>query len=107
VKHYHIESGAVTIALDGLSAMQQCAGNWPLSIDQPCFDIQQDIRGRLEALPIDVMFQWAEGHQDDKGMAHYNLDWWGLMNYKMDLAAKQYMVDVTTHPEDKAKHRIN
>jgi hypothetical protein len=47
VKHYHIESGSVTIALDGLSALQQCAGDWPLSIDQPCFDVLQDIRGRL------------------------------------------------------------
>jgi hypothetical protein len=26
VKHYHIKSGSVTIALDGLSALQQCAG---------------------------------------------------------------------------------
>jgi hypothetical protein len=98
VKHYHIESGSVTIALDGLSALQQCAGDWPLSIDQPCFDVLQDIRGRLNELPITVDFRWVEGHQDDKGMAYYNLDWWGLMNYKMDLAAKQYMEDVTIHP---------
>jgi hypothetical protein len=40
VKHYHIESGSVTIALDGLLALQQCAGDWPLSIvDQSCFDV--------------------------------------------------------------------
>jgi hypothetical protein len=59
-------------------------------------------------LPIDrATFQRVEGDQDDKGMAHYNVDRWGLMNYKMDLAAKQYMVDVTTHPENQAKHRIN
>jgi hypothetical protein len=98
VKHYHIESGSVTIALDGLSALQQCAGDWPLSIDQPCFDVLQDIRGRLKELPITVDFRWVEGHQHDKGMAYYNLDWWGLINYKMDLAAKQYMEDVTIHP---------
>jgi hypothetical protein len=68
VKYYHIESGSVTIALDGLLALQQCAGDWPLSIDQPCFDVLQDVRGRLKALPITVDFRWVEGHQDDKGI---------------------------------------
>jgi hypothetical protein len=58
-------------------------------------------------LPITVDFRWVEGHQDDKGMAYYNLDWWGLMDYKMDLAAKQYMEDVTIHPGRQKKHRIN
>jgi hypothetical protein len=29
------------------------------------------------------------------------------MNYKMDLAAKQYMEDVTIHPGRQKKHRIN
>jgi hypothetical protein len=74
VKHYHIESGPVTIAFDGLSALQQCAGDWPLSIDQLCFDVLQDIRGRIKELPITVDFGWVEGHQDDKGMVYYNLD---------------------------------
>jgi hypothetical protein len=58
-------------------------------------------------LPITVDFRWVEGHQDDKGMAYYNLDWRGLMNYKMDLAAKQYMEDVTIHPGRQKEHRIN
>jgi hypothetical protein len=40
-------------------------------------------------------------------MAYYNLDWWGLMNYKMDLAPKQYMEDVTIHPGRNKKHIIN
>jgi hypothetical protein len=74
VKHYHIESGSVTIALDGLSALQQCAGDWLLSIDQPCFNVLQDIRGQLKELPITVDLRWVKGHQDDKGMAYYNLD---------------------------------
>jgi hypothetical protein len=29
------------------------------------------------------------------------------MDYKMDLAAKQYMEDVTIHPGRQKKHRIN
>jgi hypothetical protein len=66
-----------------------------------------NIRGRLKELPITVEFRWVEGHQDDKGMAYYNLDWWGLMNYKMDLAAKQYMEDGTIHPGRQKKHRTN
>jgi hypothetical protein len=40
-------------------------------------------------------------------MAYYNLDWWGLMKYKIDLAVKQYMEDVTIHPGRQKKNRIN
>ena len=106
VKHYKIETGSITIALDGMSAMEQCGGNWPLSIDQPCFDILQDIRGRLKALPIEVHFRWVEGHQGEKGYVYQRLDWWAQMNERMDKAAKQYMEDVTSFPGRQKEHRV-
>ena len=33
VKHFHITSGAITIALDGESALDEASGDWPLQID--------------------------------------------------------------------------
>ena len=41
VRHYNITESGVTLALDGLTAMEECAGDWPLSIDQKCFDYLQ------------------------------------------------------------------
>ena len=43
VHHHNITEGSITFALDGQKAMDQCAGDWPLSIDQPCFDYLQVI----------------------------------------------------------------
>ena len=37
--YYKIDSGTVTIALDGELAMEQCGGDWPLSVDQACFNL--------------------------------------------------------------------
>ena len=38
VRHHDITEGAVTIALDGDSALIQSGGDWPLSVEQPSFD---------------------------------------------------------------------
>ena len=43
VRHYKITDGAVTIALDGDSALIQSGGDWPLSVDQADFDYLQVI----------------------------------------------------------------
>ena len=66
--------GGITIALDGESALIQAKGNWPLCISQPCFDMLQDIRTRIDLLPIKITWKWVEGHQDD--FQHAELDWW-------------------------------
>ena len=33
VKQFHLTYGAITIALDGESALDDASGNWPLQID--------------------------------------------------------------------------
>ena len=43
VRHHSITEGAVTIALDGKTAMEEASGDWPLSIDQKCFDYNQSM----------------------------------------------------------------
>jgi hypothetical protein len=88
IQHYDITKGSITIALDGYSALVQSAAETPLRIDQPDFDILQDIRARLHTLPIKVTWKWVEGHQDKKGKF---MDWWARKNQKVDRNAKAFL----------------
>ena len=56
VCHNNLTEGQVTIALDGLTAMQQAGGDWPLSLDQECFDPLQIIRAWVKLSPLDFTF---------------------------------------------------
>ena len=44
VRHHSITKGAATIAFDGKTDMDKSRGDWPLNIDQKCFDCPQAIR---------------------------------------------------------------
>jgi hypothetical protein len=55
IQHYDITKGSITIALDRYSALDQASAGTPLRIDQPDFDILQDIRARLHKLPIKII----------------------------------------------------
>lgn len=44
VHFYGIDSGSITIALDGESASREFESGWPLRIDQKCFDYLQVVR---------------------------------------------------------------
>ena len=67
VKHHKITSGEITIALDCDTALKTCPPNKPLNIQQPSFDVLQDIRNRIKMLPIVIKWRWVEGHQKEKG----------------------------------------
>ena len=88
VKVYNIQEGEVEIALDSQSALNQVSESEYLCALQTSFDILQDIRGRLQQLPIDIKWKWVEGHQDEKGK---KLDWWARQNQKVDLSAKDFV----------------
>ena len=88
VRHYKIKKGAITIAFDCATALKTCAKTDPLSINMKCFDILQDIRNRMDILPIEVSWRWVEGHQKEKGKT---MDWWARRNFDVDLAAKAYL----------------
>ena len=72
VELYSIKKGATTIAFDCDSALKTCAKSNPLSIQMKSFDILQDIRNRLNMLPIEVLRRWVEDHQKEKGKT---MDW--------------------------------
>jgi len=79
--------------LDGESALDEACGDWPLAIDQASYDLLQEIRNRVWALPIDVKCRWVEGHQKEKGVR--NLDWWARRNDDVDAMAKSYLAQCT------------
>ena len=56
VRHNSITEGALTIALDSLTAMQEAGGDWPLSFDQECFDYLQIIKAWIKLSPLTFTF---------------------------------------------------
>jgi hypothetical protein len=88
IQQCDITKGSITIALDVELAIDQVSVETPLKIDQADFEILQDIRERLNILPIKVEWKWVEGHQDKQGKT---LDWWALQNQKADLKAKAFL----------------
>ena len=83
VCHHNITEGGVTLALDGLTAMEECAGDWPLSINQKCFDYLQIIRAWIKLSPLTITFRHVKGHQTDF-VSYEELDWWGKCNEDVD-----------------------
>ena len=65
VRHYKIRDRAVTIALDGDSALIQSGGDWPLSVAQADFDYLQVIRAWIKLSPLKFSFYYVKGHQTD------------------------------------------
>ena len=92
---HSITEGAVTIALNGESALEQSQSTGPLSADQKSFDYVQVIWRWIRLSPLTFKFRHVSGHQTDHVLYHA-LDWWGKMNDKMDHNAKTYMTVCTT-----------
>ena len=97
VRHHNITDGAVTIALDGDSALIQSGGDWPLSVDQPSFDYLQVIRSWIKLSSLKFSFHYVKGCQTDH-VRYDQLDWWGKRNENVDQAAKRFLHECTTGP---------
>ena len=95
VRHHKITEGGVTLALDGLTAMEECAGDWPLSIDQKCFDYLQVIWAWIKLSPLTITFRHVKGHQTDF-VSYEELDWWGKRNEDVDEYAKGFLRTCTS-----------
>ena len=87
VKKFKITSGSIEIGLDGESAKDQAEDDYFLKIQQSSFDVILDIRRRVKELPINIKWRWIKGHAREKG---FRLNWWHLMNEKMDKLAKKF-----------------
>ena len=74
VPHHNITKGGVTLALNGLTDMQECAGDWPLSINQKCVDYLQIIWAWIKLSSLIITFRHVKGHQTDF-VAYSELAW--------------------------------
>ena len=90
VRHHDITEGAITIALDGDSALIQSGDDWPLSVDQPSFDYLQVIRSWIKLSPLKFSSRYIKGYQTN--LVRYDqLDWWEQRNEDVDQAAKNFL----------------
>ena len=83
--------------MDNEAAVDQAGGDWPLNVRQECFDYLQEIRNRLNLLPIEVDIGWVKGHKKGKKT------WWHVQNDFCDLKAKEYLKDCTSGPPERRK----
>ena len=86
---HDIQTGAITIGLDGEQALISASEDWPLNPESPDHDLLTDIRAKVRRQPITVHWKWIKGHQDDFG-SEDPLDEWAKANIFVDSLAKTY-----------------
>jgi hypothetical protein len=98
VAKYQLQSGSITIGLDGEQAMWNASDQDDfLDPKQACFDMLSDIHAKTQKSVITYHWRWVEGHQIDKGgMDFAHLDRWGQLNHKADRLAKAYALACTS-----------
>jgi predicted RNA-binding Zn-ribbon protein involved in translation (DUF1610 family) len=89
----YIKTGAITVACDGLSALQQAQRVHDfVNPNEPQYDLILAIR----SIVADSSWQWTwrhvKGHQDD-ATEFQSLDFWGQWNSKMDSEAKRFWTE--------------
>jgi hypothetical protein len=82
---HQIESGAITIGLDGASTFPKLEQQYDPPPKIGHYDIVMAIRRIMRKLPIKVTLRYIEAHQDKHSDS---LDWWGRQNVRMDAKAK-------------------
>ena len=88
-QHRQRQSPSVTIACDGLVALQKCFYHYTLHPSSAQFDMSSTIRAILHSLPLSVQGRHVQGHADRK-KHHSKLDWWELRNGEVDVRAQQF-----------------
>ena len=105
VCHNNITEGQVTIALDGLTVMQQAGGDWPLILDQECFDYLQIIRAWIKLSPLSFTFRHVKGHQTDL-VAYSQLNWRDQRNEDLDGMVKDFLLSCTGGHQDALRQHV-
>jgi hypothetical protein len=88
--HDGINSGSVTLACDGLSALQQSFYDGPAVVTRPDLDLIHTLRHHLKVSKLQWSSLHVNGHQEDF-KAWAELTWWEKQNVRMDHAAKDKM----------------
>ena len=90
VEYFDIRSGAVELAFDNKSGEHKVEDVLDqIHVTNKCFDLIQDIKHRLDSLPIQVKFRWVKAHKKEAGL---DLDWWEAANDQADSLAKEWRI---------------
>ena len=104
VRRHNNTEGAVTITLDGETAMDESRGDWSLSFDQ-INDYLQVIRAQIKSSPLTFHLHHVKGHQT-KNIPYNQLDWWRQQNEDVDTAAKWYLRECMARSLAKRKSHV-
>ena len=85
--------------------MEEAGGDWPLSLDQKCFDYLQITRAWIKLSPLTFTFRHVKGHQIDE-VAYNQLDWWGQRNKNVDGMAKDFLWSCTEGNRDELRQHV-
>jgi hypothetical protein len=86
---YNITEGSISIGLDGEMALKQAETEGLADPSQADFDLINDIRKKVQQLPITIRWRWIKGHQDDR-IPFDQLDEPAQDNVIADTLAKKY-----------------
>ncbi len=94
---HNIQSGAITIACDNTSALQNSLDNYkPPRLTKAEFDLLYAIKKKLSDLPISYHLQHVKGHQD-RHTSVDKLDRLSVLNIEMDSLAKSVLHQWAEH----------
>jgi hypothetical protein len=94
---HNIQSGAITIACDNLSVIQNSLDNYkPPRLTKAEFDLLYAIKKKLSDLPISYHLQHVKGHQD-RYTSVDKLDRLSILNIEMDSLAKSVLHQWAAH----------
>jgi predicted RNA-binding Zn-ribbon protein involved in translation (DUF1610 family) len=89
----HGVSGRITVACDGISALNQTSKNYDfINPNVPQFDLIMAIRSVVAETTWVWTWKHVKGHQDDT-RANSELDHWSKWNIQMDAEAKRYWLE--------------
>ncbi len=92
---YSLQSGAITIACDNISALTNSLDDLKRpKITSAEHDLLYAIKKKLSSLPIVYWMHHVKGHQDDM-LPKEDLDRWSLLNIEMDSLAKSIVQNWT------------
>ena len=90
VEYFDIRGRAVKFAFDNKSGEHKVENILDqMHVTNKCFDLIQDIKHRLDTLPIQVKFRWVKAHKKETGL---DLDWWEVANDQADSLAKEWRI---------------
>jgi hypothetical protein len=97
VEVFGLQSGTITIGLDGEQAMWNAPNTDNFfNLKQPSFNMLSDIHANTRNSVITYHWKWVKGHQLNQGISYSQMDQWGQLNHEADQLDKAYALACIT-----------